>query len=409
MNRGGISQFVDDVQLDYLGFRTKFRLLCESVVKSIVNEGKWFSFCTKINKEQVDVIAYKNDKGVKVGDFIKDIYSESSYKTAIYKYLLTEFLCYCEVPNVVKTYDTSWYKSSYNKFLVTSNLGVVAAWMGISLEEAEATYGDRLYAVHEDDGEDLFQYLKLYETKEGVRKITKPRKPLDLGVQGTRIIPVFALKVGVDLLYEKLLSDTYDVTFCKDSGQVRTLNTTFNVDKIRSIYNDTFTTKGTSNWYEGDFISNPNMERGYIRVFELGSSIYDNPLRSINYARIISFEKAEPDLTYINIDLSTVLDMFKDSIYDSKYLNIKEFVEALDVFDVGTSRSINGVKLLSVNDIENWADSQLVLLSTVFLRQLALFMLGNPQWFNGYTGEPVKKMDTTIETLNDTEFELDLG
>ena len=35
-----------------------------------------------------------------------------------------------------------------------------------------------------------------------------------------------------------------------------------------------------------------------------------------------------------------------------------------------------------------WAEERSLLYSTVFIRQLCLFMLSNPQWFSNFTGEP---------------------
>ena len=116
-------------------------------------------------------------------------------------------------------------------------------------------------------------------------------------------------------------------------------------------------------------------------------------------------------MAYINIDLDSVLDSFKNGIYSVNGLSVSEVVESLKLFEVGTDYAINGVKLLSVNDLEVWADAQHMLLSTVFLRQLALFMMGNPQWFKGYTGAP-----KVIESSNDgagmkaeVNFDFDLG
>ena len=412
MNRYGMSVHrvhEGEEKCDLFGEKTNFRALTSALVNKCVTEGKWFSFCTTIDDSQVNIMSIKNNKGLSMGSFISEYYGESPYRTAIYKYLLHEFLCYYEAPTVIKDRNTNGFKESFNKYLITSNINVVALWLGITVEEAETQYGSRLSDVDEDDGDYLFQYVKLYETKDHVRKVTRPRKDLDLGLVGTRIIPLYALKMGVDVLYEKLKEDTYNITFCKDSGQRRVINTTFNVSKIREVYKDEgFISKAVESWYEGDFVNNPTLERGYIRVLEMGGSIYDNPLRSINYARILKFEKAKPDLTYINIDLDSVLSTYKDAIYTIQTLDISEFVESLDIFDVGTSRKINGIPLSSRQDLDTWAETQVTLLSTVFLRQLALFMIGNPQWFEGYTGEPKVSSSAVIEDL-DEDFELEFS
>ena len=50
-----------------------------------------------------------------------------------------------------------------------------------------------------------------------------------------------------------------------------------------------------------------------------------------------------------------------------------------------------------------------VLLSTVFLRQLSLFMIGNPQWFGGYTGEKKNVYTSTAADLEGLDFGLDMS
>lgn len=406
MERKGISSHTTKEEYDLFGENTYFRGICESFVKKVVESGKWFSFCTKADESQVDIMSIKNDKGEKLGSLVSPMYEFCSYRTAVYKYLLREFMCYYEAPIILKDANYSGTKNSFNKYLITSNIRVVATWLGISVEEAEAQYGARLFGVDEDNECDLFPYLKLYEDKNHVRKVTKPRKEIDLGIHGTRIVPIFALKAGVDILYNLFKEDTYDVKFCKDSGQVRTINTTFSLDKIMGVYKEDFVNTYKDSIYDGDFVNNPTLERGYIRIFEMGSSVYDSPLRAINYARIISFEKAEPDLTYIYTDIESVASTFIDYIYSGN-VDVKELVDMLDVFEVGTTRSINNLRLMSLNDVEAWVESQQVLLSTVFLRQLSLFMLGNPQWFKDYTGAPRITKNESVPTYDMPSFDAD--
>jgi len=405
MIRSGINRILKEC--DLFGENTVLRDLSVKIVENVVQQDKWFSFCTRADKRQVDVIGLRNKDGISLGNMIHEFYPDMEYRTAVYKYLLSEFLCYYEAPIVTKDVNTNGFKNSFNKLLVTSNIKVVANWLGISVEDAEAQYGSRFYGM-EDNNTSLIPYLKLYETREGVRKVTRTRKDLDVSLSGTRIIPVYALKAGVDILYNKLLEDTYNVVFSKDSGQERTMNVTFNTDKLREIYDDSYVTDATESWYMGVFEENPAFERGYIRVFEVGSSIYDSALRSINYARIISFEKAEPDLAFMYVDLDSVLGEFtkrvKGSLEISK--NLKEVVEGLEMFNVGTSRNLAGnIKITSIQNLITWAEGQMTLLSTVFLRSLALFMLGNPQWFEGYTGSPTKYDATDAGDWDD----LDLG
>lgn len=411
--RVGIDRFLNsklgfDEQFDIFGAKTVFRSLTEAIVKNVVKEGKWFSFCTRISDKQYDIMSHRNNAGEKMGHFAARLYPETVYRSAVYKYLIRDYLCYYEAPTVVKDTGGYGFKDSYNKNLVTSNLYVVANWLGITIDEADAQYGYRVDECCIDNECDMFPYLKLYETKDGVRKVSKPRKDLDLSLEGTRVIPVYALKVGVDALFRLCSDDFYSVDFFKDSGQARTINTTFNTSKIREVYGDTdFFRQGVGSMYNGNFLENPNMGRGYIRVFEVGGSKFDSPLRSINYARIIGFRKEEPDLTYIDIDLSSVIKTFESGITTTS-ADVSEIVDMLKIYDVGRINEPDTKNIGSTMELLSWAESQEIVLSTVFLRQLALFMIGNPQWFNGYTGQETETLISPPGDLEDFD-DLDMS
>lgn len=397
---------------DALGKITPFRTIASSMVRKVVESGRWFSFGNVIDEKQVNIITITNNKGRKLGDLLPDeLFSLNGYRTKLYKYMLLDYMCYCEIPSEHRTADGMW-KASFNKMIITSNMEVVADWLGISLEDATAKYG--AYVREVDDGEPLFPYLKL-TSKNGEHKVTKPRTNIDLEQRGIRVIPMFALMEGVNVLYEKLKSGSFDVTFVKDSGQVRVLNTTFCKEKVDQLYagNESFV---NSNWdlvYSGDFIGNSSLDRGYIRVFELGSSIYNNPTRSINFARIIGFSEAEPDMSFMYIDVDHVLETFNQCLYsrDWSEAEITELLEFLENFEVGTSRDLNGAKITSVAQLENWANLQNVQLSTVFVRRLALCMVACPWLFNGYTGTPdvLNDMKEATENSGSAPAELDWG
>lgn len=395
-----------EVSEDLLGVNTYFRTLVELVVKKAVDSGKWFSFCKKIKDSQYDVMSFKNEQGISLGHLIRDYFQYTEYRPAIYKYLLMDYLCYVEVPVKGSSYK-SGYTQHFDKFLATSNLEVVAKWLGVSLEEANRKYGSRIEECVIDNECDLYPYLKLYETK-SERKVTKPRKDIDLGKAGTRVIPLFALEEGMKHLYNAGKKDYLRVSFCKDNGQERKMDITFDIGKIRNIYGDSdFFRRGVENQWNGNFIENPNLGRGYIRVFELGGSIYDAPTRSINYARILDWsvlEATEIDTSLIHVDLDKVQDTFVKGIRR----NYKELHEVLDMMKIFELKGMEGVK--TVGDLERWCDSQITLLSTVFLRKLALFIIGSPQWFDSITSESnvgSEESDAVVD-FDDDIFDLDL-
>lgn len=404
--REGIDRIVGSTDYDEYGFNTMFRAITTEAVRKAVNDGKWFSFCTKINDSQIDIMSVMNNSGVKIGHFVKDFYPYTIYRSALYKYLLRDYMCYYEVPTVTKDTQSGYgYKSTYDKYIVTSCIEVVAMWLGISLEDACMTYGSRLNEAFIDNECNMFPYLKLTIDKDGTKRVSKPRKDLDLGKAGTRIIPMYALEEGMNILYKKYKDTCYNITFVKDGGQARVINTTGSIDRLKEIYGDTnYVRDNIESVYDGDFFKNPNIGRGYIRVFEVGSSIYDSPLRSINYARIIAFEEAEPDLAYINIDLDSVMSVFNS--IDNAMIDTHEVVEMLKVYGVGDTSKLD--KVVTGYDLIKWGEEMQLLYSTVFLRQLSLFMIGNPQWFDGYTGEPKSQVSVSKDGSELEDFEFDL-
>ncbi len=394
---------------DEYGEMTPFRKLTEVMVASVVDKSKWFSFGNSIDNRQVNIIKQKNNQGKAIGELLpEELFSLNGYRTKLYKYMILDYMCYCEIPTERNVEGT--YKASFNKMIITSNVGVIANWLGITIEEAEKQYG--MYARDVDDGEAMFPYVKLIK-KDGVHKVTKPRTNLDLERKGIRIVPMYALKTGVDILYNKMLKGSYDVMFVKDGGQVRTMNTTSGREVVDKYYPDNkeFINMNWDKVYNGDFGMNPTIDRGYIRVFELGSSVYNNPTRSINFARIISFEEAEPDMTYMYIDLDSVLETFIKYLYNREWSQeeITELVESLDAFEVGATREFMGTRVGSVMNLENWANQQNMLMSTTFIRKLALCMIANPQFFDGYTGSPEVLSSIGTEDSGSAPEDLDWG
>lgn len=399
--------FNGDGGYDILGNICPLRIVIGNIAKSAVLDGKWFSICKGISDKQYDIMKYMGTEGNTLGSIVREQFPETSYRSAIYKTMLRDYLCYVEVPIIHRNVGGTEPKNAFNKFLATSNIYVVAEWLRITQEEVFEKYGRRVFDCDDDNESDMYPYLKLHETKEGVRKVTIPRADIDLSKRGTRVIPVFALKDGIDLVYEMASDEVVKVSFIKDNGEERDIFTTFNDEIIHGIYGTCdFYISGIAGQYSGNFLLNDYLTRGYIRVVEVGGSKHDSPLRAINYARIVGIsEDEEPDLSCINIDLSEVLDEFINSVRKLRDSDIDEFINMLDVFDVGASREVYNHKLRTQLDIEEWVNAQYLLLSTVFTRQLAIFMLGNPKWFSkipGLTGSFDE--DSTASTMgNDGE------
>lgn len=385
----------DTGEYDILGVKNGFRRLCELYIKQLVDDGKWFTVCHKIDPRQEDIMQVQNGEGVKLGSYIKEVFEEGSYRTSIYKYMLMNFLCYIEVPTTSFKSDTGKFKNTFKKMIVTSNVDVMARWLGVELDKLPCKYSDRVFRINMDDGEDFLPYVKLTESKEGVRKISIPRMDIDVSERGTRVVPLFMLRAGVDELYSKMCEDIVKVTFIKDGGQVRDMFTTVNFPKIREIYGGgSFYDDSVNESYRGDFLGNRNLSKGYIKVPEIGGSKYDGPTRSMSYSRIVEIRyDEEPDLSFINIDLGTVIEGFNDGVlaHTKEADAIISTLEAFGIDGDAWKDTVEARKKFVNRDASSllqWVEERNLLYSTVFVRELCLFMLSNPQWFSNFTGEP---------------------
>lgn len=389
------NSFLGFGKVDELGTINGFRKLMEMYIPNVVEDDKWFTVCHKIDASQIDLMKITGNDGKTLGNVIGEEFVEGSYRNKIYKYMLMNFMCYVEIPSVSYRTDAGAYKETFDKMLVTANIDVVASWLGLDVNKLPDKYPARLFSITMDDGDDELPVIKLTESKEGKRGATCPKKDIDVSAKGCRVVPVFMLKVGVDALYNKFKDDIVKVSFLKDNGQVRDIFTTVNFPKIKEIYGGgEFYDNCVMFSYDGDFTKNKAINRGYIRVPEIGGSRYDGATRSVNYARIINIDyNEEPDLSFINIDLGTVLEGFQDGVMEHQK-DSEAIVDMLEAFDIDGGcwkDSAEKKAKYPVKDLTSliaWSDERSLLLSTVFLRDLCLFMLGNPQWFGDFTGEP---------------------
>lgn len=394
--------FLGDTNVyDVLGVKNGFRELMSLYIKQLTSEGKWFTCCHKIDESQVDVMTVTNGEGMKLGTMVSEIFPETPYRTAIYKYLLSNFLCYLEVPATTFRSDIGVTKQTFNKMLVTANTYVMSEWLNVELRDLPDKYSSRVFGISYDEPDSLTPYVKLTESKEGNRKITCPRADIDLGAKGTRVIPLFMLEAGVNELYKSMQDKVVKVTFLKDSGQFREIFTTADMKKFRDIYGSgQFLEDAVLESYDGDFLANKTLSRGYIKVPEVGASRYDNPTRSINYARISKITTdEEPDLSFIDIDLGTVKDSFEEAI-TSQYGQAKAIIEMLEAFGIDKGEwSKDANKPRDITTLEGWLEKYHMLIGTVFERELCLFMLANPQWFSNFTGKPKYGIGNTNEDI----------
>ena len=343
-------------------------------------------------------------------------YPEATAYLAAAKYFLRDFLCYVEVPTFHTERETGLKKASYTKFLATSNLEVANFWVGGDLAVTVSKY-ERSVIHFDDVADDDYEVpiLKLGSNKQG-RSITRPRSYLDLDKKGTRVIPVFALKSYVDTLYSRINSEVAKVIFMKDNGTLRELDTCLSEDLLVDLYKDSSFVSGMLEYaYDGDFLGSKVIDRGYIRVPEVGSSIYDGSgIRAISYTRIAEIQYGvEPDMEFARVDLDGVVFAFSTKLSKLSLENVGRVANALVAsgFDLSSMIDSEGNHKFQIDSyqLENWADLMNRVLSTTFQRNLYLFMVTNPQWFCGYTGERVSlASEVSLGDLNSASILDDL-
>ena len=392
-----VEDFELDVDYDLLGARNGVRAIIEDVVTSLSDDGVGFTFGTKVHPKQVNLLKLRDADGetASLGEnLVSEFNDECGPYLASAKYFLRNYLCYVEIPTYRYEKGTGEKKASYDKFLATSCLEIATAWASLDIETAETKYGKHLngFDTLEND-ESQVPILKLGRNKMG-RSITRPRNPLDLDKMGIRVVPVFALKAYVTRFYANASSELARVTFIKDNGSERVIDTTFSQELLSSLYKDSsFVSTMLTTCYDGKFLGSTVIDRGYIRVPEVGASIYDGSgVRAVSYTRICSIEYGvEPNMEFARVDLDGVVFAFSGYVNKLKEKQIEQLVTALSMegFDVDTLTGKNrGLELVvDAFQLESWADLQNKILSTTFQRSLALFMKTNPQWFGNYTGE----------------------
>lgn len=387
----GKDNFLGDTQeYDILGVRNGFRSLCEKYVEILVESGKWFSCCYRVSKAQEDLMRIEKTGGIKLGSLVAERFPNCVYRTAIYRYFLLNYMCYVEVPTKKFNVDVKSSMQTFDKFLSTGCPEVMEYWSSMSEEEIANKFGSKIYALSMDDGSSNVPYVKLTVDRYGNQKLVNCRSELSLDEHGVRVIPVFMLKSGVDTLYKKIKEGIVKVTVMKDTGLLRDIYTTLDAKTIADIYGKgDFLEKSLSGGYDGRFLDNKSLGRGYINVPEIGGSRYDSPFRKISYSRIVCLAyNAEPDLSFINVDLKTVPVVWNKYLAENSSV-AKDIWQAIKDYGI-TNEDLKFVDALALQD---WFDKMHVTVGTVFDRSMCLFMMANPQWFGNYTGEPIEGYD----------------
>jgi hypothetical protein len=189
-------------------------------------------------------------------------------------------------------------------------------------------------------------------------------------------------------LYEKAKTEVVRVNFLKDGGEYRSLDFTFNTEKLKEVYGDCdYVRNGLANSYVGDvFDDGTTLQRGYMKVIEIGNSRYDFPTRNISISRIGKFEiGVEPDLTFVDIDVNAAVEACTNALEFTK-VSLDKVKSSLITFNLIDDKDAQS--LLTMDDVSKFITDRRSILTSLWDRQIALYMLANPDIYPNYTGQP---------------------
>ena len=146
------------------------------------------------------------------------------------------------------------------------------------------------------------------------------------------------------------------------------------------------------------------MGRGYIKVPELGSSRYDSTgTRSVNVARLLQIKKLdEVSREFIDVDLDSCKVAFEKGVSVLTVKHPEMLPRLAELVGVQYLKG-NETKVELLKSIRETVDTNCIILSTTYLRELHRLMVRNPDMFPLYTGKPLdivsETNDVGIETM----------
>lgn len=345
-----------------------------------------------------EIVEYRHqafkDNGINV-----DIRDEVKKKLLFYDYLMTISICYVEIPKYV-TKD-GMPMATYDKFLCTRNPAIMGAWMGADPSEMQAKYSSRITSRQVEFNINELRCVKLNHTNKG-NSITVPRTAYN--VEKMTCIPMYMLYAFVEGFKPLIQDGIVKFSYLKDNGTIRELATTLNEDILKDYYDDNIFINtmlsgvDINTVQQGGMTLSSKMNRGYIKVPELGASVYDGTgVRSLNIARLLKAEKIDSvDRTFLKVDLNSVPTNFNNGIdYIVKTMpdNLEDCYKALvgEEFDETKCSSIP----VMAETCKSYVAGRSAFLSTSYHRDLHVFMVSHPEWFPLYTGKPAQQITSS--------------
>lgn len=347
----------------------------------------------------IDEIAEYRHEAFKETGINVDIRDDVKKKLLFYDYLMTISICYVEIPKY--TTKDGMAMSTFDKFLCTRNPAIMGAWMGADTSEMQAKYSSRITSRQVEFNVNELRCVKLNHTNKG-NSITVPRTAYN--VEKMTCIPMYMLYAFVEGFKPLIQNGIVKFSYLKDNGTVRELATTLSEDILRDYYDDNIFINtilsgvDINTVQQGGMTLSSKMNRGYIKVPELGASVYDGTgVRSLNIARLLKAEKIDSvDRTFLKVDLNSVPTNFNNGIdYIVKTMpdSLKDCYKALvgEEFDESKCSSTP----VMAETCKEYVAGRSAFLSTSYHRDLHVFMVSHPEWFPLYTGKPAQQITSS--------------
>ena len=318
-----------------------------------------------------DVAKYRWDK---LGfNYDKSYWKERNFLLFL-DYILSCCLCYVEV---YEDGSASGKKSnSVEKFHATRNRFIAGSVAGISNDET-AKYVNYLTPILADYRMSSLRVLKLNRQKKGF-KITQPRSAINFN-KAVKITPLFFISAFIQGIVPIMKTNIVKFKYIKDNGQERELITTLSKDIFTKYYGET---------YADDIVSKFELkiDRGYLKVPELGCSKYDETgLRALNLSRITDFEIVDSfDSSYIDVDFNSIIPTFKATIEAIRSEEVMGMI-----YQTLMNENPEGKTLYELrSEIVVYIDGRFAIGTTTFQKELHNYMLKYKMVFKGYNGKP---------------------
>jgi hypothetical protein len=376
VDNGFINKLVD-ISVDYANNCKMVQFIQDNIVSkrssddvdSIIDMGSLQGFVDSNQTLANEIASYRYD--MLKFEYADKKFIDSYKELLIVDYLLSACVCYVEV------FDGT---CKVQKFFATRNRFIAAGLSGIPATDT-TRYISYLTPLQADYELGSLRVLKLSMNKKGGFKIVQPRAGLNFGTCKIKVTPLFLLMTFIKGVTPMLQSNIVKFKYIKDNIVERELTTTLSREIMRQYYQDSELVENIFNRCE------TRIERGFIRLPELGLSRYDaTGVRSLNMSRITSIEVVDSvDARYIDVDFATIMPAFKVALDGVKSLEVLERIykalnqELVRVMDLDEAKE----------GLRAFVDSQHTLGTTTFLRFLHDVMMANLDIFKGYTGKPM--------------------